>query len=169
MKIRIATLDDLPALVDIYNQAILSGQKTADITPFSIEERKEWFKKHDPDKHPILVAIYDDIIVGYLTFSPYRTGRMALRNTAEVSFYVHFDYHDRGVGSNLMENAIDMCSALQIKTLFAILIESNKTSIKFLEKYEFEKWGHLPKVAEFDGIEYGQFYYGLRLSESEEL
>jgi phosphinothricin acetyltransferase len=56
-----------------------------------------------------------------------------------------------------------MCPSLQIKNLFAILIDSNQDSIRLLEKYDFEKWGHMPRVAEFDGIEVGHLYYGLRI------
>ena len=38
MNLRIATLNDLDAIVDIYNQAITAGQKTADTSPFSANE-----------------------------------------------------------------------------------------------------------------------------------
>ena len=49
------------------------------------------------------------------------------------------------------------------KNLFAILLERNIASIKLLEKMGFEKWAFLPKVANFNGIECGQFYYGKRI------
>ena len=163
MNIRTATIEDLETMVEIYNQAIAAGQKTADITPFTTEARKKWFEDHTPDKYPILVAENNNVIVGYLTISPYRPGRMALRNTAEVSYFIHFEHHRKGIASNLLRHAIGMCPALQIKNLFAILIDSNEASIKLMDKYGFEKWGHLPRVAEFDGIEVGHLYYGLRI------
>jgi L-amino acid N-acyltransferase YncA len=163
MNIRIAKVQDLQAIVEIYNQAIAVGQKTADITPVSVEDRKAWFDEHAPDRYPILVAEQDGSLFGYLTISPYRPGRMALRHTAEVSYYVHFDHHRQGVASKLLRRTIDMCPALQIKTLIAILIDSNEASLRLLEKFGFEKWGHLPRVAEFDGVEFGHYYYGLRV------
>lgn len=166
MDIRIAKIEDLGAIVEIYNQAIAIGQKTADLTPVSVEERKAWFEAHPVDKYPILVAQQDDAILGYLTLSAYRPGRMALRHTAEVSYYVHFNHHRKGVASNLLQQAIEMCPTLQIKTLFAILIDSNEASIKLLEKFGFERWGYLPRVAEFDGLEFGHYYYGYRLPKS---
>jgi phosphinothricin acetyltransferase len=166
MNIRIAELEDLERIVEIYNQAIAAGGKTADITPFSIDDRKSWFSVHTPDKYPILVAEEDGSVVGYLTISAYRPGRMALRHTAEVSFFIHFEHHRKGIASRLLQYAIDMCPSLQIKTLFAILVDSNQNSIRLLEKYGFEKWGHMPRVVEFDGIEYGHLYYGLRIGNS---
>ena len=56
-----------------------------------------------------------------------------------------------------------MCPSLQIKTLFAVVVESNMNSIRLLEKYGFEKWGYMPRIVEFDGIEYGHLHYGLRI------
>lgn len=163
MNIRTATFDDIEAIVDIYNQAIAAGRKTADLTPVSIKDRKNWFEDHIPDRYPILVAEEGDLILGYLTISPYRPGRMALRYTAEVSYYVHFEHHRQGIASKLLQHAIGMCPSLRIKTLFAILLDSNQGSIKLMEKYGFEKWGHMPRVAEYDGIEAGHLYYGLRI------
>jgi phosphinothricin acetyltransferase len=163
MNIRIAKLEDLEAIVEIYNQAIAAGQKTADITPVTTDDRKKWFQAHTPDKYPILVSEKDNAIVGYLTISPYRPGRMALRHTAEVSYFVHSEYHRQGIASNLLNHAIGICPSLQIKTLFAILIDSNQGSIELMEKYGFKKWGHMPRVAEFDGVEVGHLYYGLRI------
>ncbi len=163
MNIRVAELEDLEAVVEIYNQAIAAGEKTADLTPFSLDDRKSWFSRHTPDKYPILVAEEAGSVVGYLTISAYRPGRMALRHTAEVSYFVHFEHHSKGVASRLLQYAIDMCPSLQIKTLFAILVDSNQNSIRLLAKYGFNKWGHMPRVAEFDGTEFGHLYYGLRI------
>jgi phosphinothricin acetyltransferase len=163
MNIRIARDEDLEAIVDIYNQAISAGQKTADTTPVLIQNRKEWFKEHIPDKYPILVAERDDSVIGYLTISAYRPGRMAFRHTAEVSYYIHFDHHRQGVASSLLQHTIGKCPSLRIKTLIAILIDSNDASIRLLEKYGFEKWGQLPRIVEFDEIEFDHLYYGLKI------
>ena len=163
MNIRIAKTEDIESVVEIYNQAIAAGEKTADITPFSLNDRKSWFSDHAPDKHPILVAEEAEFVVGYLTISAYRPGRMALRYTAEVSYFVHFEHHHKGIASSLLQYAIDMCPSLQIKTIFAVVVDSNRNSIRLLEKYGFEKWGYMPRIVEFDGIEYGHLLYGLRI------
>ena len=163
MNIRKATIKDLQALVEIYNQAITVGQKTADITPVTIEDRVKWFNDHTSDKYPIWVAEKDSLVLGYLTLSAYRPGRMALRYTAEISYYVHFEHHRQGVASNLLQYALDICTSLQIKNLLAILIDNNQDSIRLLKKYGFEKWGHMPRIADFNGVEVGHLYYGLKI------
>jgi L-amino acid N-acyltransferase YncA len=163
VNIRVAEWKDIESLVDIYNQAVELGQKTADLKPVTVNSRRQWFEDHKPDKYPILVAECNNIVRGYATISTYRPGRQALRFTAEISFYVHFDYHRQGVASRLLQYAIDICPSLQIKTLFAILMDRNTASIRLLEKYGFEKWGHMPRVAEFDEVEVGHLYYGLKI------
>lgn len=163
VNIRTAKREDLKAIVEIYNQAVAAGQKTAHRRRVAVEDRVDWFESHTPDTYPIFVAAVDGRVVGYLTISAYRPGRMALRYTAEVSYFVHFKHHRKGIASNLLQHAIDSCPKLKIKTLFAILIDSNETSIRLLEKFGFEKWGYMPRVAEFDGAEFGHVYYGLRV------
>jgi phosphinothricin acetyltransferase len=46
------------------------------------------------------------------------------------------------------------------KTLVAIILDVNIQSIKLFERGGYTKWGALPKVAEFDGVEVGHVYYG---------
>jgi phosphinothricin acetyltransferase len=88
---------------------------------------------------------------------------MALRFTAEISYYVQRDSQRKGIASHLVRHAISDCEALQIKNLFAIVLEPNTRSCSLLEKLGFERWGFLPCVADFDGQECGHLYYGQRL------
>jgi L-amino acid N-acyltransferase YncA len=160
MIVRLAQLDDLPAIVDIYNQSIPSQHSTGDTQPLRVEDRVPWFGEHRPDRHPLFVAEVDGQVAGWCSLSAYRPGRAALRFTAEISYYIALAYHRQGIGTGLVEHALSACPALQIKHLFAIVLEGNQASLKLLEKMGFEQWGYLPRVADFDGKEVGHFYYG---------
>ncbi|HSL47265.1 MAG TPA: GNAT family N-acetyltransferase [Anaerolineales bacterium] len=160
MLIRLAQLDDLPAIVDIYNQSIPSRQSTGDTQPLRVEDRIMWFEEHRPEKHPIFVAEVDGQVVGWCSLSAYRPGRAAFRFTAEISYYIALVYHGQGIGTTLIEHTLAACAALQIRHLFAIVLETNRASLKLLEKMGFAQWGYLPRVADFDGKEVGHLYYG---------
>ena len=160
MIIRFAQTDDLPAIVDIYNQSIPSQRSTGDTQPLRVEDRLTWFEEHRPDRHPIFVAEVDGQVVGWCSLSAYRPGRAALRFTAEISYYLAAAYHRQGIGTALVQYALAACPAIQIRHLFAIVLEGNQASLKLLEKMGFEKWGYLPRVADFDGKEVGHLYYG---------
>lgn len=162
LVIRLAQIDDLPAIVDIYNQAIPSKQSTGDTQPVRVEDRLTWFREHRPDEHPIFVAEAepDGQVAGWCSLSAYRPGRAALRFTAEISYYIALAYHRQGIATSLVEHAIAFCPAIQIRHLFAIVLEGNQASLRLLEKMGFEQWGYLPRVADFDGKEVGHLYYG---------
>ena len=163
MSIRIATESDLAQIVAIYNQAVATGTSTAETEPTTVEARLNWLQSHPADQYPIYVDEVSDKIRGWCSLSPYRPGRMALRFTAEISYYVHENHHRQGVASNLIQHAIDDCARLNLKSLFGILLETNTASIHLLEKLGFEHWGHLPKVADFNGKECGHIYLGKRI------
>ncbi|PKD44867.1 GNAT family N-acetyltransferase [Rhodohalobacter barkolensis] len=159
MKIRTAIAADLPSIDGIYNEAIEDGFKTAHIAPMSVKERKDWFRKFN-DQYPLYVYEVDNEVLGWLSVSPYRKGRKALLETAEVSFYVAREARGQGVGSALLKHAINEAGRLNFHVYFAILIETNKASISLLKKHGFDKWGYLPEVINIEGERRGQFYYG---------
>lgn len=163
MSIRLAKDSDLKSLVNIYNQAILTKRCTADTDTFTVESRTPWFKSHESIEYPLYVYIVDNKVVGYIHLSPYRPGRSAMRFTAEVSYYIHSDYHRRGIGSELMIFIIKKAKQLRYKSLIAILLEFNDSSTFLLKKHSFSEWGRLPNIADFDGIETSHLYYGLKL------
>jgi phosphinothricin acetyltransferase len=161
--IRIATIDDLSAVVAIYNEAVATGFATADITPVSIDSRRDWFIEHEPARHPIFIWEEKGEVSGWCSLSPYRRGRMALRFTAEISYYVRANAHRKGIASCLVRHSLSTCPLLQVKNVFAVVLERNNPSRSLLEKLGFEQWGFLPRVADFDGQECGHVYYGRRI------
>jgi len=161
--IRHANLADLPALVLIYNEAIAARFATGDLKPVTVDSRRDWFLEHEPTQHPLYVWEEAGEILGWCSLSAYRRGRAALRFTAEISYYVRADSQRRGIASRLVEHSIAACPSLQIKTLFAIVLEPNMRSCALLEKLGFGRWGFLPNVADFDGQECGHVYYGRRV------
>lgn len=162
IKIRIAAADDLPAINAIYNQAVRQGF-TADTRDTSMKQRTKWFEAHNADSHPVFVYVESGKVVGWLSFSPYRYGRQALAETAEVSYYIDKAFREKGIGSALIDFAKAEATKYSFRNLFAIILENNVGSIKLMEKSGFTKWGFLPMVANFNGHFVGHVYYGVNL------
>jgi L-amino acid N-acyltransferase YncA len=163
LRIRLAREADLPAMIDIYNQAVALKGATADLTPLRLADRRRWFAEHTPERYPIWVAERGDQPLGWCSLSAYRPGRMALRHTAEISYYIAEDSRRQGVATALVQFAIDQCERLEIKTLFALLVDINTPSIRLLEKFGFARWGHMPNAVDFGGEECGHAIYGKRV------
>ncbi len=162
-RIRIAQPVDLESIISIYNFAVLAGFETADTRELEWTKRISWFTSHDPENYPIFIYQEEGVIAGWISISPYRRGRQALRFTVEISYYVHPDFKRKGIGSKLVGYALSEARKRKYRSIFAIILDRNEASIQLLIKLGFSQWGHLPNIADFDGEECGQVYYGLRL------
>ena len=154
---------DLPAIVAIYNQAINSKTATGDTQEFSVIERQEWFNKFDENSYPLYVVEIENRVVGYCSISPYRKGRGAMASVAEISYYIDYSFHGKGIATALVKHAIADCKRIGKKNLLAILLETNTPSIGLLEKLGFQKWGHFPDIVEMHGEKQAQVIYGLKV------
>ena len=159
LVIRSAQRDDLPAIAAIYNEAVVE-EATADLDPVSVESRGPWLEDHRPDRYPVLVGEVSGEVVGWASLSPYRPGRGAVRATAEISYYVARSHRGNRIASRLVEACVDRCPALELRTLFAIVLADNVASIGLLERLGFAQWGFLPAVARFGDREVGHVYMG---------
>ncbi len=160
--VRDAIMKDLPAIVEIYNSTISSRMVTADLEPVSVESRLQWFQEHSPSFRPLWVVEEDGIICGWVSFQSFY-GRPAYNGTAEISIYINQDYRGRKLGNYLIEKAMDECPKLGIKTLLGFIFAHNVPSIKLFSRFGFEKWAHLPNIAELDGIERDLVILGKRI------
>jgi L-amino acid N-acyltransferase YncA len=161
--IRLASLDDLAEIVSIYNEAVELRFATADLRPVTIDERVDWFRRHEPSMFPIYVLDESRSVRGWCSLSAYRPGRMALIETAEISYYVRGDSQRRGIGSALVRHAMKEAPELGKRILFGIVLERNVASIGLMHKCGFELWGRLPDVAAFGGDFVSHLYYGRKL------
>lgn len=152
MHIRFADRSDLPEIVAIYNAAVPGRMATADLSPISVESRLQWFEDHPPDRYPIWVMADEDRVAGWLSLQMFY-GRLAYRETAEVSIYVAPEYQGQGVGRSLLCHAITSCPQLEIRTLLGFVFGHNTPSLKLLTSLGFEHWGKLPEIANLDGNE----------------
>ena len=161
--IRLASPDDLGAIVGIYNDAVEQRFATADLRPVTVTQRTAWFDSHDPATFPIHVFEEDGTVLGWCSFSSYRSGREAVLGTAEISYYVGRGSRGRGVGTALVQHGVREAPRLGKRVLFGILLETNHASIRLMEKCGFELWGRLPDVAMIEGRLVSHLYYGRRV------
>ena len=163
MTIRDAIEADLRAIVEIYNAAIPGRKATADTLPVTIDDRRKWFHEHHPARRPLWVAIEERKVVGWLSFQSFY-GRPAYDATAEISIYVLPKRQRDGIGRELLAKAIEQAPSLGLKTLLGFIFRHNEASLRLFEKFGFERWGILPRIAELDGIERDLIIVGRRLS-----
>ncbi len=142
--IRKAILDNLAAITEIYNQAILKTTATFDTEPKSLEEQKEWFENHSP-KYPVLVAEEDGQVIGWASLSKW-SDRCAYSDTAEISLYVSEKERGRGIGRELLEAIIKEGEKSGLHSIIARIAERNDMSIHLHRSVGFEHVGIMKEV-----------------------
>ena len=163
---RLATLDDLPAIVAIYNTTIASREVTADTEPVSVESRLSWFHQHHPESRPLwvieLANSASQATLGWMSYSNFY-GRPAYSGTAELSIYIDEDWRGKGIGRYCLTEAIAFAPTISVHTLLGFIFGHNTASLALFDKFGFATWANLPKVANLDGIERDLIILGKRV------
>jgi L-amino acid N-acyltransferase YncA len=139
INIRPASLADVTAITNIYNEAVINSTGTFDTEIKSIEDRTEWFLDREP-QFMIIVAELEKKVVGYLALNKW-SDRKAYDITAEVSFYVLEIYRGRGIGKLLLGAAINMARETKLNSLISRISEGNENSIHLHKINGFETIG----------------------------
>ena len=162
MQIRDATIQDLPAIVDIYNSTVPTRLVTADTEPVLVGSREKWFAEHSPTGRPLWIAEENGKVAGWLSYSSFY-GRPAYDRTCEVSVYLAPEHRRRGLGTQLVLRCIEHAPRIGVATLLGFIFGHNEPSLKLFEKLGFERWGHLPRVAVLDDVERDLIIVGRRV------
>ena len=163
LTIRLAVADDISAINNIYNQAVNDGLRTAHIEPVSLKDRRVWFANHDEDAFPIFIAEISGELAGWISISPYRSDRQALDEVVEISYYVDYAHHEKGLGSRLMNRALNFCQKAPYRIAVAILISQNQSSIALLEKFGFSEGGRIPDAIHYEDSFRDHLYFFKKL------
>ncbi|MBO5254092.1 MAG: N-acetyltransferase [Clostridia bacterium] len=153
MPIRKAVLEDLPALLDIYNHEVLNGTATFDLTPQTLPQRRMWFDAHNTENHPLFVYDADGVVAGYVSLSDYRE-KEAYRSTVELSVYVHPAHRGKGLATELMGFILDEARRDDsIHTVVSVITSGNTASVRLHEKFGFTFGGTIKEV----GKKFGEY------------
>lgn len=151
ITIRPARPEDVPAITEIYNDAILHTTATFDTDVKTEADRLSWLQQHD-EKHPVLVAEKSGQVVGWASLSRW-SERAAYDSTAEVSLYVHHDARNRGIGKQLLEVLTLEGKNVGLHSLIARITEGNEKSFYLHELFGFQTVGTLKEI----GKKFGEY------------
>ena len=144
IKLRSARREDLDAITEIYNEAIIKTVATFDTEPKTYEDQKKWFNDHEA-KNPILVAELNGVIVGWASLSKW-SDRCAYSDTAEISLYVREEYQGKGIGRRLIEAIIKEGEKAGLHTIIARITEGNEPSLHLHRSVGFTHIGIMKEV-----------------------
>ncbi|KEO80886.1 GNAT family N-acetyltransferase [Tumebacillus flagellatus] len=157
ITIRNARIEDLPALLSIYNRAVETTTATFDLERQTYEEREVWFHKYD-EKYPLIVAEVDGQVAGYGSLSKFRD-KQAYSKSVENSVYIDERFQRRGIGRALLEELVNRARHIGYHTIIAGITAGNEGSVKLHEAFGFELCGVFRQVGyKFDAWQDVEFY-----------
>ena len=155
MKIRIrdASATDLPIIIEIYRESVLTGISTYELDPPSDEDMASRFATITGQNYPYIIAEdQKGKVLGYAYASAFRT-RPAYRYLAEDSIYVAPDARGMGVGGTLLDALLSATASLGIRQMIAVIGGASPASIAVHEKAGFKHVGRLPA----SGFKFGKW------------
>ena len=145
-RARPATRGDVPAIVAIYNDAVIHTTASYDYEPRPLEHRMAWFEDHEKSGHAVFVACdVDGAVVGWSALNRFHD-RMGYRFTSENSVYVAPACQGQGVGSLLLEPLIGAAERRGLRSIIAVIDASNAASIRLHARFGFEQVGFFKQV-----------------------
>lgn len=151
--IRMATLNDIPAIQAVYAHHVLHGTATFEEDVPCVEEMEERFHTIMGEGYPYIVAELDGQVCGYAYLGRYRP-RRAYRFTLEDSIYIHKDFTGKGIGTLLLTELIKRAERGPWHLVIAVIGDStNHASINVHKKLGFELVGVEPET----GFKFGRW------------
>jgi L-amino acid N-acyltransferase len=152
MEIRDAREEDLPGVLAIYNDVLLTSTAIYNDTPVTLENRRDWWQARVQQQYPVLVATDETGVIGFATFGDFRSWP-GYRFTVEHSVHIRADRRGQGVGQALMQPLIASATALGKHVMVAGVDADNASSIRFHERLNFVRVAHFREV----GFKFGRW------------
>ena len=144
--IRDAVPADLPAIRDIYNDAVLNTLAIWNEQTVDLPNREQWFEARQQQGYPVLVIVDDaNVPLGYASFGDWRPFE-GFRHTVEHSVYVRADSRGAGVGKALMGELIARARGLGKHVMVAGIEAGNAGSIALHKQLGFAEVGLMRQV-----------------------
>ena len=144
LALRTATAADLPALADIYNEAVAHSVATFDVEPQLPELFAERVASTRPGDH-VVVAEERGRVIGMAWATTYRP-RPAYAATRETSIYLAPGARSRGLGRAIYDELLARVDADGIHVCLAVIAQPNAASEALHASLGFERVGTLREV-----------------------
>ena len=146
-----AVPDDAEALLEYLR---LVGSETdnllfgAEGLPLTVEQERA-FLASQSERFPMFVAKVDGRIVGDIGL--HGSNRERMKHRASFGISVVKEYWGQGVGSALLQTAIDFLRSAGFSVVSLEVRSDNTRAIALYEKFGFQKIGHFPEFFRING------------------
>lgn len=141
------------AILEIFNEAILTSTALYEYQARTMQDMQTWFKQKSALNAPIIGAVNEaGQLLGFATWGHFRA-YPAYQYTMEHSIYIHHSARGQGLSKHLMRALIEAAKAAEIHVLMGCIDADNAASIGLHRSLGFQSVGLLPQV----GFKFGRW------------
>ena len=161
---RDATDKDVPAILDITNEAILNTTAIWDLRPITLDARAAWFQERRAAGFPVLVAEDNGAVIAFASYGAFHA-KAGYRQTAEHSIYVSPSAQGKGLGRVLLTALLARAEDQGMHVMVGLIEAGNLRSIALHKQAGFREAGVLREVGRKFGRWLDLIYMERRLGE----
>jgi phosphinothricin acetyltransferase len=136
-----------PAILAIFNDAIVNTTVVYDYVPRPPESMDAWFAAKRKGNFPVIgIEAEDSALIGFATYGSFRHFP-AYKYSVEHSVYVEKSHRGKGLGRILLQRIIEAAQAQDYHTMIGVIDSENAASMRLHEAFGFEKCATLREVA----------------------
>ena len=153
MRLAPCTSAHLPAIREIFNEAIVHTTALWDYEPRTLAAVETWFSARQQAGFPVIGALdEDDTLMGFATFGTFRD-RPAYKYTVEHSLYVASPFRGRGLGRRLLQEIIAVAQARDVHVMVGGIASDNAVSLALHRQFGFTLAGTVRQA----GFKFGRW------------
>lgn len=147
-RLRLATLADVPQMMDILNHEIANTVNSFRLKPMTPQEGAKWWHAREGGRYPAWVAeSVPAKVLGWASLSRW-SGYEGYAGTAEVSIWITPSAQGKGLGKALFSLLVDYARQGRFRVLLSRVEANNRASLALHEKFGFTTIGTMHRVGE---------------------
>lgn len=148
-----ATISDLPAIVDLYNDVIATTTAIYRDDPVTLDDRAAWLEERRAEGFPVLVARDPDTgaLAGLGSYGPFKASPPGYATTVEHTVLVSASHRGAGLGTRLVEELVARARDAGFHMMVGLIDGANTGSIRLHERLGFREVARMPEIARKDG------------------
>jgi L-amino acid N-acyltransferase len=146
LLIRPVLINDLPAILNIYNHFVVNSNYTMDTESKTMTDMIAWHESHQ-ERFPAFVGIVSNTIIGYSSLSKWAE-RKGYHPSCEASLYLSPVDLAQGLGDVFMQHLDEVAKKNNFTTILSFMTSTNKLAKNLARRNGYIYIGMMQRVAE---------------------
>ncbi|MEJ6347740.1 N-acetyltransferase family protein [Holzapfeliella sp. He02] len=144
---KLAEKSDLPEVIRIYNQGVLTQKAAPDVEVVTVDEKKDWFNQHLGTNHPLwVIRNQNQEVMGWVSLSK-MYDRLVYDISVEISIYIDEAFQGQGLATKAITFCEKKAQELGYQNIVALIFSHNEASKHLFEKNNYQHYGNYPDIA----------------------